>query len=201
MCNPQYRRRSERKRAEMAALGVERHLLFLSRRLTQKIMRCLASHLFFAYFCTMSYTHLVYHIVWRTYRSLPAINEEHERQLYAYIYGYVTKHKATLIRLGGMPDHIHMLISIPPDVAVSEFMKGLKFATSTWLKQNPDFPLFSGWGEGYAAFTYSKDQIPVVKQYIMNQKEHHKVTTFAEEYRKFIIDNGGTIDERFFLKD
>ena len=149
----------------------------------------------------MSYTHLVYHIVWRTYRSLPAINESHEKDLYGYILGYVTNHKGKLFRIGGMPDHIHMLMSIPPDVAVSEFMRALKFATSNWLKQNPHFPLFTGWGEGSAAFTYSKDQIPVVKQYIINQKEHHKVTTFAEEYRKFIIDNGGTIDERFFLVD
>ena len=149
----------------------------------------------------MSYTHLVYHIVWRTYRSLPTINQEHERELYAYIMGYVTNHNAKLFRIGGMPDHIHMLLSIPPTIAVSEFMRGLKFATNSWMKNNTKFPLFSGWGEGYAAFSYSKEQIPVVKHYIMNQKEHHKVTTFAEEYRKFILDNGGTIDERYFLKD
>ena len=149
----------------------------------------------------MSYTHLVYHLIWRTYRSLPAINEDHERDLYGYILGYVNNHKGKLFRIGGMPDHIHMLLSIPPDVAVSEFVRGLKFATNTWLKQNMDFPLFSGWGEGYAAFTFSKDQIPVVKHYIMNQKEHHKTMTFAEEYRKFIVDNGAEIDEGFFLKD
>jgi len=57
------------------------------------------------------------------------------------------------------------------------------------------------WGEGYAAFTYSVEQIPVVKQYIINQKEHHRQTTFAEEHRRFIMDCGGEIDERFFLKD
>ena len=58
-----------------------------------------------------------------------------------------------------------------------------------------------GWREGYAAFTYSVEQIPVVKQYIINQKEHHRQTTFAEEYRRFIMGCGGEIDERFFLKD
>ena len=149
----------------------------------------------------MSYTNLVYHIVFRTHRSLPAIDEQHERELYAYIHGYIMKHKAKLYRIGGMPDHIHMLVSIPPDIAVSEFVRGLKYATSAWLKQNPLFPLFSGWGEGYAAFTYSKEQIPVVKQYIINQKEHHRKTTFAEEYRLFILENGGEINEKYFLKD
>lgn len=149
----------------------------------------------------MSYTNLVYHIVLRTHRSIPSIVESYERELYAYILGYANNHNAKLYRIGGMPDHIHILISIPPSIAVSEFVRGMKFAASGWLKQNPNFPMFDGWGEGYAAFTYSKDQIPVVKQYIINQKEHHKVTTFAEEYKKFILDNGGTIDERYFLKD
>ena len=149
----------------------------------------------------MSYTHLVYHIVFRTHRSILAIDEQHERELYAYIHGYIMRHKAILYRIGGMPDHIHLLVSIPPTIAVSEFVRGLKFASSSWLKQNPTFSLFSGWGEGYAAFTYSRDQIPVVKQYIINQKEHHRKITFAEEYRQFIIENGGEIDETYFLRD
>ena len=156
----------------------------------------------YCYLCgIMSYTNLVYHIVFRTHRSILSIEEQHERELYAYIHGYIMKHNGMLYRIGGMPDHIHLLVSVPPTVALSEFVRGLKYATNGWMKDNPSFPLFSGWGEGFAAFTYSKDQIPVVKQYIMNQKEHHHKTTFAEEYRKFILENGGEIDERYFLKD
>ena len=149
----------------------------------------------------MSYTNLTYHIVFRTYRSEPAIEEAHERDLYAYMHGYITNHGAVLYRIGGMPDHIHILVSIPPDIAVSEFVRGLKYASGRWLKNNPLFPLFAGWGEGYAAFTYSKDEIPVVKQYIINQKAHHKQTSFAEEYRQFILAGGAEIDESYFLKD
>lgn len=149
----------------------------------------------------MSYTNLVYHIVFRTYRSVPSIDEQHERKLYAYINGFVTKHHAKLYRIGGMPDHIHLLVSIPPNIAVSEFVRELKYASNGWMKQSPSFPLFAGWGEGYAAFTYSKEQIPIVKQYIINQKEHHHKMSFAEEYKNFILENGGEIDERFFLKE
>ena len=149
----------------------------------------------------MSYTHLVYHIVFRTYRSVPAIEEVHERELYAYILGYANNHKVKLYRIGGMPDHIHLLVSIPPHIALSEFVRGLKFATNKWMKQSELFPHFDGWGEGYAAFTYSKEQIAVVKQYIINQKEHHKRTSFAEEYRQFILEGGAEIDEKYFLKD
>ena len=99
------------------------------------------------------------------------------------LYGYTTRHRAKLYRIGGMPDHVHILVSLPPDLAVSEFVRGLKYATNGWMKHNPLFPLFAGWGEGYAAFTYSKEQIPVVKQYIINQKEHHRQTSFAEVAR------------------
>ncbi len=104
----------------------------------------------------MSYTNLVYHIVFRTYRSALSIDEAHERELYAYIYGYINRHRSILYRVGGMPDHVHLLVSLPPDLAVSEFVRGLKYATSKWLKQNQLFPLFSGWGEGYAAFSIPK---------------------------------------------
>lgn len=149
----------------------------------------------------MSYTNLVYHIVFRTYRSTPTIVEEHEKTLYAYMNGYITNHRGKLYRINGMPDHVHLLVSLPPDLAVSEFVRGLKYATNNWLKHNTAFPAFSGWGEGYAGFSYSKDQIAVVKQYIINQKEHHKHTSFSEEYRKFILENGVEIDERYFLKD
>ena len=149
----------------------------------------------------MSYTNLVYHIVLRTYRSTPSITEANERELYAYVYGYCNNHKAKLYRIDGMPDHVHLLVSIPPHVAVSEFVRGLKYAAGQWLKQSPHFPRFDGWGEGYAAFSYSTSQIPYVKQYIISQKEHHQRVTFADEYRQFIQEHGGTIEESRFLAD
>lgn len=179
------------------------HVSTLYRRYKRpQALHRLAHDEYFKYLCqTMSYTNLVYHIVFRTYRSIPAIEEAHEREFYAYVHGYIMHHRAKLYRIGGMPDHVHMLVSLPADLAVSEFVRGLKYATNGWMRNNPSFPIFAGWGEGYAAFTYSKDQIPVVKNYIINQKEHHRQTTFAEEYRKFILDCGGEIDEKYFLKD
>ena len=99
------------------------------------------------YLCrVMSYTNLVYHIVFRTYRSIPAIEEAHEREFYVYAYGYTTRHRAKLYRIGGMPDHVHILVSLPPDLAVSEFVRGLKYATNGWMKPIPCFR-FSQVGE------------------------------------------------------
>ncbi|MBR4621611.1 MAG: IS200/IS605 family transposase [Salinivirgaceae bacterium] len=149
----------------------------------------------------MSYTRFLYHIVFRTKCSLNTIPESHEKDLYAYILGLVNNKNAVLYRIGGMPNHIHMLVDLPPMLSVASFMQELKIATSKWLKTNSEFPNFQGWAEGYAAFTYSLKEKETVINYIKNQKEHHKVETFESEYRRFIEESGIQIDEKYFLKD
>ena len=149
----------------------------------------------------MAHISFLYHIVWRTKCSERTIVEAHERDLYAYIMGICNAKKCHLYRINGMPDHIHMLVAVHPQIAVSEFMKVLKGETSKWLKENPDFPDFRGWGEGYAGFTYSIKEKDTVFQYIKNQKVHHHVKSFAEEYREFLIENGLNPDDDLFLKD
>ena len=149
----------------------------------------------------MSYTRFLYHIVFRTKCSLNTIPESHEKDLYAYILGFVNNKNAVLYRIGGMPNHIHMLVDLPPMLSVASFMQELKIATSKWLKTNSEFPDFQGWAEGYAAFTYSLKEKETVINYIKNQKEHHKAETFEDEYRRFIEESGIQIDEKYFLKD
>jgi REP element-mobilizing transposase RayT len=113
----------------------------------------------------------------------------------------VNNKNAVLYRIGGMPNHIHMLVDLPPMLSVASFMQELKIATSKWLKTPSEFPDFQGWAEGYAAFTYSLKEKETVINYIKNQKEHHKVETFESEYRRFIEESGLEIDEIYFLKD
>ncbi len=149
----------------------------------------------------MSYTRLLYHIVFRTKESKQTIPESFEKELYGYIMGIVNNKKSKLYRIGGMPDHIHLLVDIHPTFAVSDFMKELKEYSSKWLATNPNFPEFKGWAVSFAAFTYNLKEKQVIIDYIMNQKEHHKKVSFEEEYREFLIENGIEIDERYFLKD
>ncbi|MCQ2281947.1 MAG: IS200/IS605 family transposase [Bacteroidales bacterium] len=150
----------------------------------------------------MAHVVLYYHIIWRTKRSERTIQESHERELYAYILGYCQKKKCTLIRIGGMADHIHMLVSIRPDIAVSDFMQVLKTETSKWMKDNPAmFPKFAGWGNGYAAFSYCERDKEMIRHYIMNQKEHHRQKSFHDEYVDLLKEWGidHTLDR--FLSD
>jgi len=149
----------------------------------------------------MSYTKLLYHVVFRTKYGKNTISEQHEKELYGYIMGIITNKKSKLYRIGGIENHIHLLVDIHPTFAVSEFMKELKEYSSKWLSTNSNFPNFEGWAVSFAAFTYSLNDKQKIINYIMNQKEHHKTVSFEDEYRQFLIENGIEIDERYFLKD
>lgn len=114
----------------------------------------------------MSYTKLLYHIVFRTKRNRLTINQEHEKELYAYLLGIVRKNKSILYRIGGMEDHIHMLIDLHPSLALSDFMRELKSSSSKWLKNNSNFPHFDYWAESFGAFTYNYTEKDVIVNYI-----------------------------------
>ena len=150
----------------------------------------------------MAHVVLYYHIVWRTKRSVRAITEEYERELYAYILGYCERKECKLIRIGGMSDHIHMLVSIKPTISVSEFVQVLKTETSKWLKtQTRKFPLFYGWSNGYAAFSYCERDKEMIRHYIMNQKTHHKKQSFKSEYEHTLKEWKIDPQTDLFLKD
>lgn len=101
-----------------------------------------------------------------------------------------------------MPDHVHILISIRADIAVSEFMKVLKGETSKWMKSHVElFPYFRGWGDSYAGFTYAERDREMIRQYIMKQKEHHKKLSFRDEYVAFMKEYGLDVEGDMFLKD
>ena len=130
----------------------------------------------------MSYTRLLYHIVFRPRYSRPAITLEHETLLYRYIWSHIKAKGGILYRIGGMPDHLHLLVQLPPTLSLSDFMHNLKLATHYFLRQHKaEFPLFEGWGKSYRAFTCSASSKESVIQYIKNQKEHHHTTSFRDE--------------------
>ena len=149
----------------------------------------------------MSYTTSYYHVVFRTLRSEPAIPVEHERELYAYLYGIAKNLCCQTYRIGGMPDHVHMFVSLPPALSLADFVQRMKTESSKWMKANPNFPYFHGWGREYAGFSYSLRDKDMIVRYIMNQKEHHRRVSFAEECQALFAENGMNDTSHYFLKD
>uniref|UniRef100_A0AB33JKE5 IS200/IS605 family transposase n=4 Tax=unclassified Prevotella TaxID=2638335 RepID=A0AB33JKE5_9BACT len=148
----------------------------------------------------MAYTKLLYHIVFSTKQRQPTIVLEYERELYAYIMGIIAQAEGHLYRIGGMPDHIHIIADIPSKISLSDFVKRLKQGSSNWLAANPHFPHWNRWEESYGAFTYAYNDLQEVVDYVRNQKEHHKKVSFTEEYRKLLDDFGIEYDERYIPK-
>ena len=145
----------------------------------------------------MSYTQLLYHAVVRTYRSentLPTDDRIHF--MYKDMWGIINNKGGHLYRINSMSDHVHLLFTTPPVIALSDFMKALKASSSKMIKLADGFEKFKAWGEGYAALSCSlRDKDNIIK-YIINQQEHHKKVTFKDEYKSFIKEMGLELDER-----
>ena len=144
----------------------------------------------------MSYVKFLYHVVIRTKASRPTLSIEHSDELYRYIWGIIKNKKSVLYRINGTKDHIHILFSLHPTIAFSDFMRDLKIETSKMLKRTTGFEQFTAWGEKYAALTCNLNDKDVVVNYIKNQREHHNTLSFREEYEAFIKEIGEELDER-----
>ena len=144
----------------------------------------------------MSYTQLIYHSIIRTKASKPTLSLEHSNELYRYIWGIINNKNGMLYRVNGVEDHIHILFSLHPTIAMSDFMRELKVETSKMLKRTAGFEQFTAWGEGYAALTCSLRDKDVLINYIKQQREHHKTFSFREEYMVFLKEMGLELDER-----
>ena len=142
---------------------------------------------------------IFYQIVFGTKHRKPSITITNEKELYKYIYGIIENKRCRLYRINGMEDHIHILSDLHPSISLSNYVKDIKIASSIWMKESGEFPLFKSWQEGYAAFTYSIREKDMIIEYIKNQKAHHESETFYDEYKRLMIENGVEFDEKYLL--
>ena len=140
-----------------------------------------------------NYVHLVFHVKSKTTLLL----KDDTERIFQYIGGIVKQLGSTLIEIGGMPDHVHVLTSLPKTIALADFMRTIKSESSKWIKTlNPYYSGFA-WQEGYGAFSISASVLQNVAKYIRNQSEHHKKLTFLDEYKLFLKAYGIEYNERF----
>ena len=146
-----------------------------------------------------SYRQIYYHIVFGTKYRQSTIAEAYCEELYKYISGVIENKKSKLCRINGVEDHIHILSDLHPSVSLADFVKDIKVSTSIWMKESCKFPAFTGWQEGYGAFTCSVRSRDRIINYIKNQKEHHKKKSFIDEYKALLTEHEIEFDERYLL--
>ncbi len=144
-----------------------------------------------------TFTNLLYHIVFSTKHREPLIKEELQEELYRYIGGIIRAEGGILLEIGGVADHVHLLSKIKPSVAVSEMLNKIKANSSKWNNENKKSRDRFSWQEGYAAFTVSESQSPIVREYIRNQAEHHKKISFQDEFIALLEKHGVSYDPKY----
>ncbi|HEV2854734.1 MAG TPA: IS200/IS605 family transposase [Thermoanaerobaculia bacterium] len=121
------------------------------------------------------------HVVFSTKQRRPFIDAVLGTDLYPYMAGIIRQKGATLLALGGMPDHVHALIRLKADLRLSDLVRALKAGSSKWVHERPNrIPEF-GWQNGYAAFSVSHSMEGPVRSYILNQEVHHRRASFEQE--------------------
>ena len=118
----------------------------------------------------------------------PSIPDELQSRLWAFMGGTARRLGMKAIAVGGMRDHVHILLSLPPTIALAKAVQTLKANSSRWLHQTTGRPF--EWQEGYAAFSVSISQTDATVAYILNQHEHHTKHGFDEELARILERHG-----------
>lgn len=138
----------------------------------------------------MSNVNALYHIVFSTNQRRMTITDQYREDLYRFIWNIITERKCKLLRIGGIANHLHILLSLNPTVALSDLVREIKAKSSGWLRKDLRFPDFDGWGKEYFAATIAYNDRFSVIEYIKGQKEHHSVKSFREELISFLEAEG-----------
>lgn len=145
----------------------------------------------------MSYKESSFHIIFSTKNREPVLREDKREELYKYIWGILKNKNCHLYRIGGIEDHIHILTSLHPTIALSDLIRDLKRSTTHWIKQENIFDCFEGWQSEYAAFCKEHKSLATVIEYIKNQKEHHLNENSRDELKRILRDEGIPFDDKY----
>jgi REP element-mobilizing transposase RayT len=131
-----------------------------------------------------SYTQLYVHLVWSTWDRLPLVTPAIQEQVYACIIASCEKLSVQVIAIGGIEDHVHLLVRIPSTVSIAEVVKQVKGASSHLVTHVLVPGEFFKWQGAYGAFAISKNHVNRVRDYVLNQKEHHRERRLISELER-----------------
>ncbi|MBT8043310.1 MAG: IS200/IS605 family transposase [Verrucomicrobiae bacterium] len=143
-----------------------------------------------------THTALIYHLVFSTKNREAWFVAEFLSKLHNYMGGAIRGLDGHSFAVGGIADHIHMLVGLKPTHTLSDVMRELKACSSKWVKEQLRMKSFA-WQEGYGGFTVSPPDLEKVRKYVLNQESHHRKTTFKEEYLAMLERGMIQYDDRY----
>jgi REP element-mobilizing transposase RayT len=137
------------------------------------------------------------HLIFSTKNRERIISDRVRDSLHAYMATVLQNLGCHPVLINSVEDHVHVLFELARTVAVSAAVEDVKKASSKWIKtQGGEFAGFA-WQAGYGAFAVSESNVPAVREYVANQREHHRKKSFQEEYRTFLERHQIAFDERY----
>jgi len=143
-----------------------------------------------------TFANLLTHVIFSTKDRQPLISGGLKPNLLAYMGGIVRELQGECVAANSMPDHVHLLLWLPPGMAIAEAVRIVKANSSRWVRRKPGGRGFA-WQTGYGAFSVSQSNAASVVKYIREQEKHHQRVTFQEEFISFLKKNGVRYDERY----
>lgn len=147
-----------------------------------------------------TYTQIYVHIVFAVEGRQNLVKPEYNDELQKYVTGIVSGRKQKLIAINNMPDHLHVLVGLKPDVALSDLVRDIKANSSKFINEKRWVVGRFSWQEGFGAFSYSRSQLSTVIHYIENQQKHHARKSFREEYIELLEKFNVDYDRRYVFK-
>lgn len=137
------------------------------------------------------------HITFSTKNREPFIDTNIQKELFRYLGGICKNLECNPIIVGGFKDHVHILCLLSRKIALMKLVEELKSHSSKWIKTKGESYQNFYWQNGYGGFSIHQSQVNIVKNYILNQDNHHKERSFKAEYIKFLEDYNIDFDERY----
>ena len=147
-----------------------------------------------------TYTQIYIHVVFAVEGRQNLIQPEHNDELQKYITGIVSAQKHKLIAVNNMPDHLHLLVGLLPDAALSDLVRDIKANSSRFINEKRWGMGRFSWQEGFGAFSHSRSQLGAVIRYIEDQQKHHARKSFRDEYTELLEKFGVEYDRRYIFK-
>jgi len=147
-----------------------------------------------------TYSQIYVQIVFAVQGRQNLIKKKHREELHKYISGIVKNRNQKMLSIFAMPDHIHLLVGLKPNISISDLVRDIKAGSSKFINDSRWINGKFNWQKGFGAFSYSKNQIDWVIKYILNQEEHHKKENFKEEYTNFLKKYKIEYDEKYLFE-
>jgi REP element-mobilizing transposase RayT len=128
------------------------------------------------------------------------LRRENKEELHKYITGIIRNKKQKLIRINSVSNHVHILIGLKPDIALSDLVRDIKANSSRFINDNHWIKGKFYWQEGFGAFSYSQSHLNELIQYIDQQEEHHRKKSFKEEYLSLLEKFKVEYDARYVFE-